>query len=111
ELPEHLQFFLKETRSNLDIESIVYPTYNTKGDFKVVVNEFCEWLEIIVKEREDEIKFDYRNDSGQVLVCLFGHSMGGILGADAILKYRINSSVIQNPPKIIGLIGFDTPYY
>lgn len=68
----------------MDIESIVYPTYNTQGDFKMVVNEFCEWLEIIVKE-QDEIK-----NNGQVLVCLLGHSMGGILGKLFITMFLIH---------------------
>jgi alpha-beta hydrolase superfamily lysophospholipase len=44
----------------------------------------------------------------EVVVCLLGHSMGGILSAEAILKY----ADMEDPPiKLVGLIAYDTPFF
>ncbi|CAG8636926.1 9989_t:CDS:2, partial [Scutellospora calospora] len=107
QFPERLQHILTSSKPSLDTESIVYPQYETRGDLKKAVELFCEWLEKIVKEREDIISSPDRK--GNIWICLIGHSMGGILAADTILKYA--SQECPTAPKIIGLFAFDTPYY
>ncbi|CAG8643089.1 4575_t:CDS:2 [Acaulospora morrowiae] len=106
DFPERLQRILTESRHEIDTESIIYPRYETKGELKASVGLFCNWLEKTVRVREEEIKrLDQR---GVVWVCLCGHSMGGILAADTIIKYESQSAP---KPNIIGLFAFDTPYY
>ncbi|RIB19811.1 hypothetical protein C2G38_2180846 [Gigaspora rosea] len=102
DFPGRLQHLLTSSKPGLDTESIVYPQYETRGDLKKAVELFCAWLEQKIKECEE-------NRKGNVAICLIGHSMGGILAADTILKYASQES--PTPPKIIGLFAFDTPYY
>ncbi|CAG8584663.1 8569_t:CDS:2 [Ambispora leptoticha] len=86
---------------------IVYNKYKTCGHFGQAVNDFCEWLDKKVKDEEEPKVIDGKNVS--VWICLFGHSMGGLVAADAILKYRELGAKIS--PKIVGLLAYDTPYY
>jgi hypothetical protein len=48
-----------------------------------------------------------KKTNGNVWVALIGHSMGGLLGADAIIRFSKQSK----QPKIIGLLTFDSPFY
>ncbi|RHZ78203.1 hypothetical protein Glove_166g293 [Diversispora epigaea] len=102
DFPNRLRDVIKTTK-NIDTESIVYPKYETRGNLQLAVIKFCEWLEENVKTHEEMIK-----GKGSIWVCLCGHSMGGILAADTILRYE---SLISKPVNIIGLLAFDTPYY
>ncbi|CAG8544259.1 11758_t:CDS:2 [Diversispora eburnea] len=102
DFPNRLQDVIKATK-NIDTESIIYPKYETRGNLHLAVETFCGWLEDKVKIHEEMIK-----GKGIVWVCLCGHSMGGILAADTILRYE---SLISKPVNIIGLLAFDTPYY
>ncbi|CAG8467880.1 596_t:CDS:2 [Ambispora gerdemannii] len=95
---------------NLTAKSIVYKKYETRGHLAQAVDAFCLWLDTEVKAHEEEkIQIDGENVFAPVWVCLFGHSMGGIIAADAVLKYRRLGA--ENSPKIIGLLAYDTPYY
>ncbi|KAF9923452.1 hypothetical protein FBU30_006513 [Linnemannia zychae] len=103
------------SNANLDVESIVYPQYDTRGDFNAI-RKFVEWTQEQVKSREEFNKKVYSKlkESGEydgkippVYVCFLGHSMGGLVAADAAL---ILSKLPQKSP-IIGILAFDTPYY
>ncbi|CAG8639303.1 2021_t:CDS:2, partial [Dentiscutata heterogama] len=107
DFPGRLQHLLTSSKPGLDTESIVYPQYETRGDLNKAVDLFCTWLELKVKECEEKI--NSLDKKSNVWICLIGHSMGGILAAETILKYASQKDPI--PPKIIGLFAFDTPYY
>ncbi|EXX65928.1 hypothetical protein RirG_128610 [Rhizophagus irregularis DAOM 197198w] len=104
DFPVRLQYALTETIQSVEAEPLIYPRYETRGDLKKAVEMFCLWLEGGVEEKEKQI-----SGNGDVWVCLVGHSMGGILAAEAILKYKNQTET--RPPKIIGLLAFDTPYF
>ncbi|KAG0279953.1 hypothetical protein BGZ95_011776 [Linnemannia exigua] len=108
-------------KANLDVESIVYPQYDTRGDFNAsgfsaAVKTFAEWTQEQVKSREEFNRKVYKKleESGQtsekvppVYVCFLGHSMGGLVAADAALYLE---KLPQKSP-VIGILAFDTPYY
>ncbi|KAI1313464.1 hypothetical protein EDD11_002524 [Mortierella claussenii] len=134
---------------NLDVESIVYPQYDTRGDFTAAVKTLADWTQQQVKSREvfnlraygqqkkdgDEQGTDKvtekqkgeANTEGQdsfaapmateqqetqerippVYVCFIGHSMGGLVAADAALL--LHAATKKSP--VIGILAFDTPYF
>ncbi|CAG8634480.1 3971_t:CDS:2 [Funneliformis caledonium] len=100
DFPNRLQHVLQEKIFNIETRSIVYPRYETRGNLKEAVETFCLWLENEVKKL-----------TGNVRVCLLGHSMGGILAADTILRYENQTIRTACKPNIIGLFAYDTPYY
>ncbi|KAF9203340.1 hypothetical protein BGZ49_006525 [Haplosporangium sp. Z 27] len=109
---------------NLDVESLVYPQYDTRGDFNAsktaAVSKFAEWTQEQVKEQEKFNKRAYSvekkegsdekatdNKIPPVYVCFLGHSMGGLVAADAA---QLLNELPQKSP-VIGILAFDTPFY
>ncbi|TFK71066.1 hypothetical protein BDN72DRAFT_877367 [Pluteus cervinus] len=98
--PDSLRRELSKTHSK--VKTIVYPTYDTIGDLSDAVVYFNRWL----KERVNERK----QDGGSVKAALCGHSMGGLLMADALLRLQgERKGNAQLFPQIIACIAFDTP--
>ncbi|KAG0043315.1 hypothetical protein BGZ83_011546 [Gryganskiella cystojenkinii] len=111
---------ITNAKLNLEVESIVFPQYDTRGDFNAAVKNFADWTQAQVKARQD---FNLRAygppksgvEPGQeteykippVYVCFLGHSMGGLVAADAAL--RLNNLPEKSP--VIGILAFDTPYF
>ncbi|CAG8444622.1 3438_t:CDS:2 [Ambispora leptoticha] len=109
DFPEWLAVTMNN-QPNLITEPIVFKQYETRGQLGQAVDNFCAWLDDEVKSHEEaKIPIDGKNVSVPVWVCLLGHSMGGLVAADAILKYRELGA--KKSPKIIGLLAYDTPYY
>ncbi|KAF9364010.1 hypothetical protein BGX34_002773 [Mortierella sp. NVP85] len=107
---------LTNTKLDLDVESIVYPQYDTRGDFSAAVKTFAEWTLQQVKSREEfnlrvfntgEHGPDKDNRIPPVYVCFIGHSMGGLVAADAALL--LDAQPTKSP--VIGILAFDTPYF
>ncbi|KAF8936936.1 hypothetical protein BGZ58_003493 [Dissophora ornata] len=115
---------LTNTKVDLDVESMVYPQYDTRGDFGEAVNKFAEWTQLQVKIREVSNIRAYGRRQGDstdtkvegttseekippVYVCFLGHSMGGLVAADAALL--LNALPKKSP--VIGILAFDTPYF
>ncbi|KAF9911129.1 hypothetical protein EC991_004683 [Linnemannia zychae] len=103
-------------KANLDVESIVYPQYDTRGDFNAAVKTFAEWTQEQVKSRQEfnervYKKLEENGQSGEkippVYVCFLGHSMGGLVAADTALYLE---KLPQKSP-VVGILAFDTPYY
>ncbi|RKP25672.1 hypothetical protein SYNPS1DRAFT_22411 [Syncephalis pseudoplumigaleata] len=42
--PERLQQVLTNSLAGIDVETVVYPQYSTRGDFTQAVAAFCQWL-------------------------------------------------------------------
>ncbi|KAH7910897.1 hypothetical protein BJ138DRAFT_48183 [Hygrophoropsis aurantiaca] len=78
--------------SRLSLKSSVYPTYKSIKPIAVATQNFLEWLST--------------QPPGHVI--LIGHSMGGLLAADAVT----DPSNIRGtrPQRIMAMIAFDTPY-
>ncbi|KAF9089539.1 hypothetical protein BGX23_006603 [Mortierella sp. AD031] len=116
DFPTRIMTIFTNSKANLDVESIVYPQYDTRGDFNGAVKTFAEWTQEQVKSREEFNKRVYKKleEDGQssgkvppVYVCFLGHSMGGLVAADAALYL---DRLPQKSP-VIGILAFDTPYY
>jgi pimeloyl-ACP methyl ester carboxylesterase len=71
-------------------KSIVYPSYSTSGNIQRAVDKFIAWLCALDEWPNDDF-------------VLCGHSMGGILIADALLKLKGEN--------VKGIIALDTPFY
>ena len=46
--PTDLRALLAHTLSDIDVVSIQYPQYETRGDLKECVSKFKEWYDILV---------------------------------------------------------------
>ncbi|KAI8985866.1 hypothetical protein BDB01DRAFT_786602 [Pilobolus umbonatus] len=107
--PNRLQAILNET-VNADVICTIYPSYKTAGDLRVAVEDFTSWLYNEVSKQRQELKRLYSN--GNLMVVLLGHSMGGIVAAETILRF--NKQAEHDPllgAAIVGLIAYDTPFY
>lgn len=74
------------------------------------VEHFADWLTTLTVQRE--VANGQGGGAGKTKIVLCGHSMGGLLAADALLAF-VNSRPDKNAPlwpKIIACIAFDTPY-
>ncbi|POV95089.1 hypothetical protein PSTT_16473, partial [Puccinia striiformis] len=114
--PERLTFLLSETWPKTKCTSIIYPAYDTRGSLSKASEVF--WTEhetALATTLQEENKAETGRE--QAYVILLGHSMGGLVIADATLKLireRDSQTDLQESiiwPGIIGLIGYDTPYY
>ncbi|KAI0997507.1 hypothetical protein K3495_g10680 [Podosphaera aphanis] len=115
--PEHLRALVRQCRPTLDVHTVVYPKYETRGNLAECVSRFREWL------TEQVIDLEVRNGQSSptidpsVRVLLIGHSMGGILAVDTVLglisDLNVGDSEVPNEsmfPYIQGILAFDTPY-
>ncbi|KAF8940003.1 hypothetical protein BGZ47_007921 [Haplosporangium gracile] len=116
DFPTRIMTIFTNAKANLDVESIVYPQYDTRGDFNAAVKTFAEWTQEQVKSRQEFNERVYKKleENGQssgkvppVYVCFLGHSMGGLVAADAALYLE---KLPQNSP-VVGILAFDTPYF
>ncbi|KAG2178404.1 hypothetical protein INT44_001556 [Umbelopsis vinacea] len=116
DFPERVRTMLTNSMQ-MDVDAVIYPSYKTQGNLKQAVDGLSDWLLEETQTREAEIK--RLGGKGQLLVVLAAHSMGGIVSAEAILRFQpqdIESqtssySLSRTKPNIVGLIAFDTPFY
>lgn len=108
--PERLRHIVAETVSNVTIESVVFPAYETKGELNAAVERFADWLATLTVEKE--VATGSGGGAGKAKIVLCGHSMGGLVAADALISMVTSRPDKQAPlwPKIIACIAFDTPY-
>ncbi|OJA09290.1 hypothetical protein AZE42_03134 [Rhizopogon vesiculosus] len=108
--PSRLEHVLKETIESLKVECILFPAYETKGQLNAAVEYFADWLTTLTIQRE--VADGQGGGAGKARIVLCGHSMGGLLAADALLAF-VNSRPDKKAPlwpNIIACIAFDTPY-
>ncbi|PCH41511.1 hypothetical protein WOLCODRAFT_69898 [Wolfiporia cocos MD-104 SS10] len=108
--PERIQYILSESIDNVLVESIVFPAYETKGELSEAVIRFADWLTSLTVERE--VARGLGGGAGKAKIILCGHSMGGLLAADALIEFVRTRPDQGAPlwPNIIGCLAFDTPY-
>ncbi|KAK0205601.1 hypothetical protein DFS33DRAFT_1258487 [Desarmillaria ectypa] len=78
---------------NIHIKSSIYPTYKSVKPISHATKNFLEWLTT--------------QPPGPVI--LLGHSMGGLLAAEAA-THTSNNFDGYRPRRIVAMIAFDTPY-
>jgi len=108
--PQCLKEVLSESIGSAVTECITYPEFETKGEMDDVVLAFTEWLKLLVLGREAANRD--RGGTGKARVVLCGHSAGGLVAADALIKFVQNRPDAQDHvwPRIIACLAFDTPY-
>ncbi|KAI8388549.1 uncharacterized protein BYT42DRAFT_611582 [Radiomyces spectabilis] len=108
DFPNRLRTILSNS-SDVDVDSIVYPSYKTAGDLTLAVRNLSAWLCDLVQSQHKDMK--RLQSKGHVMVVLIGHSMGGIVAAETILQLHSRLDTPLGSAKIIGLLAFDTPFY
>ncbi|KAI7787651.1 hypothetical protein LA080_015020 [Diaporthe eres] len=135
---QHLRDLVAERLPKLDVQVLVYPKYETRGDLADCVSRFRDWLQEKVIDIEVGKGTPSPTVDPSVRVVLCGHSMGGIVAAEtliALTSERVippssasggsgdgnhtaapaegDNSVELNGlmfPYVQGVLSFDTPY-
>ncbi|PWW73367.1 hypothetical protein C7212DRAFT_360602 [Tuber magnatum] len=110
--PADLKKLVGHALPQLNIELVVYPRYETRGDLAVRVAEFRDWLRARVMGLEDAAGTQSPTTSPSVRTVFVTHSMGGIVAADTLLSILDDRNNPRNFmfPYIQGILSFDTPY-
>ncbi|EME85453.1 uncharacterized protein MYCFIDRAFT_213871 [Pseudocercospora fijiensis CIRAD86] len=136
--PKDLRALLSHSLPNINVLSVQYPKYETRGDLRECVARLVEWLQNKVIDLEVANGTPSPTVDPSVHVVLCGHSMGGIVAAEALLSIARDDPVPHsdwNPsgnnttttpqndtstppsetsrlffPYIRAVLAFDTPY-
>lgn len=74
----------------------------------MAVRNLQVWLQDQVKQQQAMMASS--GQTGNVLIVLLGHSMGGIVSAEVILRQH-GQDLLGSKARIIGLLAYDTPFY
>ncbi|KAB8360937.1 hypothetical protein FH972_024669 [Carpinus fangiana] len=112
--PDHLAALLTHALPALTIHTAVYPSFETRGDLPSTVTRFREWLLNAVIDREVARGTPSPTVAPGVKTLLVGHSMGGIVAAEAALGIARDGPGDPRAatlfPAVQGVLAFDTPY-
>jgi len=92
DFPKDLRALISTTLPKLDVVSVQYPQYETRGDLRECVAKFKEWLQNKVIDLEVASGTPSPTVDPSVHVVLVGHSMGGIVAAETLL------SIVRDEP-------------
>ncbi|KAL2168311.1 hypothetical protein VTG60DRAFT_176 [Thermothelomyces hinnuleus] len=128
---EHLRKLVAAALPKVNVQAVVYPTYETRGDLGECVTRFGDWLLNKVIDLEVAAGTSSPTIDPSVRVVLVGHSMGGIVAAETAIRTAseqpIHNSVDEDSPTksstamppppnalmfpyIQGVLAFDTPF-
>lgn len=111
QFPQELETQLQRTSDDTSVQfrSMVYPPYDTKGDFNLAVTKLRDWVQNTVIDLEAEKGTSSPLINQSVKVVLLGHSMGGLVSADVILAMHDQYAPAPLFPGILGLVALDSP--
>ncbi|KAI0431865.1 hypothetical protein F5Y09DRAFT_176885 [Xylaria sp. FL1042] len=95
--PAHVHRYLKLALSDSHVvHSKIYPRYKTYKSIDIARDNFSKWLEPLESSKTD--------------IILVGHSMGGLLAADIVLKPSTQQSQHSCfKHRILGVVNLDAP--
>ncbi|KAH7186144.1 uncharacterized protein B0J16DRAFT_400036 [Fusarium flagelliforme] len=97
QFPSHVHSFLKQALCDTHVVySKIYPQYETRNAMDIAVEKFSRWLQ--------------PHENSQTDVILVGHSLGGILAAQAALLKKSLYSTYQSRSSLVGTISLDCPF-
>ncbi|KAI0534465.1 hypothetical protein GGR58DRAFT_520380 [Xylaria digitata] len=116
--PEDLKTQVTKQLPECNVEAIVYPKYETKGELGQCSTAFLSWLkERVMDVRKARCENPWPPNDRDVGVILVAHSMGGFVASDTlfiILNERLagdqEASDLPTFPLIQGILTFDTPF-
>ncbi|KAI2629970.1 hypothetical protein GGR54DRAFT_587157 [Hypoxylon sp. NC1633] len=114
--PKDLKNRVSDQLPGHNVESIVYPKYETKGELGQCCSAFLSWLkEEVMDVRKTHTEKPWPPHDRDVGVILVAHSMGGFVASDTlvqILNEKIAHGQENSPifPLIQGILTFDTPF-
>lgn len=82
---EDLRAHLSALLPKLNVQVLVYPRYETRGDLADCVSRFRDWLQEKVIDLEVDKGTPSPTVDPSVRVVLCGHSMGGIVAAETVI--------------------------
>ena len=91
--PQDLRALLSHALPKIDILSVQYPQFETRGDLNECVARFREWLQNKVVDLEVANGTPSPTVDPSVHVLLVGHSMGGIVAAETLLSIAKDEQV------------------
>lgn len=86
QFPKDLRALVASSFPDIEVLSIQYPSYETRGDLGECVGRFKEWLQNKVIDLEVANRTPSPTVDPSVRVILCGHSMGGIVAAETLLS-------------------------
>ncbi|CAH0049233.1 unnamed protein product [Clonostachys solani] len=124
---EHLRDLVAAELPKINIKTLVYPKYETRGDLGETVSRFRSWLEDKVIDLEVATGTPSPTIDPSVRTILIGHSMGGIVAAEMVIAIASEQPIYSEDgiqksatlpssfnsllfPYIQGVLAFDTPY-
>ncbi|KAI3339870.1 hypothetical protein F4824DRAFT_487766 [Ustulina deusta] len=94
--PAHVHRYLKLALSDSHVvHSKIYPRYKTYKSIDIARDNFSKWLEPLESYKTD--------------IILVGHSMGGLLAADVVLKASGPNQHSYFRHRILGVVNLDAP--
>ncbi|KAI1758473.1 hypothetical protein F4782DRAFT_27760 [Xylaria castorea] len=119
--PDDLETQVAKQLPDDNVESVVYPKYETKGELGQCSVAFLSWLkERVMDVRKAHCETPWPPNDRDVGVILVAHSMGGFVASDTLFlilneklaasKDEPESDTAPMFPLIQGILAFDTPF-
>ncbi|KAI1171128.1 hypothetical protein F4777DRAFT_594120 [Nemania sp. FL0916] len=116
--PDDLKVQVAKILPEDNVEAIVYPKYETKGELGQCSVGFLSWLkEKVMDVRKARCEKPWPANDRDVGVVLVAHSMGGFVASDSlilILNERLAAEQSESKPLLFplihGVLTFDTPF-
>ncbi|KXT05400.1 hypothetical protein AC578_10967 [Pseudocercospora eumusae] len=108
--PKDLRALLSHSLPRINVLAVQYPKYETRGDLKDCVARLVEWLQNKVIDLEVANATPSPTVDPSVHVVLCGHSMGGIVAAEALLSIARDDPVPHSDWSTAGNNTTSTPH-